>query len=219
MGINLGSIATTPQNIKETYQLPEGVEKVDRGQAGGLSLNLSKGVSLDLTKALPTLNNVKVGLGWDANHTQAVDLDVFALLLHNGKIHDASDVIFFNQKDTGKGVRLNEDNRNGVGEGDDETMAVLLSNVPKDVTSIIFFVNVYDAETKRQNFGMVKNAYIRLINEDTGKEEAIYVLNEQGGLYTAFKFAELERNASGWSFKTLGEGTHGNVQTIVNQYL
>ena len=133
---------------------------MDRGQAGGLSLNLSKGVSLDLTKALPTLNNVKVGLGWDANHTQAVDLDVFALLLHNGKIHDASDVIFFNQKDTGKGVRLNKDNRNGVGEGDDETMAVLLSNVPKDVTSIIFFVNVYDAETKRQNFGMVKNAYI-----------------------------------------------------------
>ena len=219
MGINLGNIATTPQNIQGGYQLPAGVEKVDRGQVGGLSLNLSKGISLDLTKALPTLNNVKVGLGWDANDTQQVDLDVFALLLHNGKIKDLSDIVYFNQPDTGKGVRSNGDNRNGVGEGDDETMNVLLSNVPTDVTSIVFFVNIYEAEKRRQNFGMVKNAYIRLINEDTDKEEAIYVLNEQGGLYTTFKFAELERNTNGWSFKTLGEGTHGNVQVIANQYL
>lgn len=213
MGINLGNIATSSQNITE------GVVAVDRGEPNGLSLNLSKGISLDLTKSLPNLNNVKVGLGWDANDTQPVDLDVFALLLHGEKIKDATDIIFFNQKDTGKGVRLNGDNRTGAGEGDDETMNVCLSNVPQDVTSILFFVNVYDAEAKRQNFGMVKNAYIRLINEDTGKEEAIYVLNEQGGLYTAFKFAKLERNSNGWSFKTLGEGTHGNVQVMANKYL
>lgn len=230
MGINLGDIATSPQNLQQSVvptpipapapqiELPMGVEKVDRGQGGLLSLNLSKGVSLDLTKTLPTLKKVKAGLGWDAVNGMNMDLDVFALLLHNGKIKDVSDIIFFNQPNTNKGVVLSGDNRTGEGEGDDESISVNLDTVPQDITEVVFFVNIYDAMAKQQNFGMVKNAYIRLLNEETGKEEAIYVLNEQGGLYTTFKFAGLQRNATGWTFKTYGEGTHGNVQEIANQY-
>lgn len=226
MGINLGDIATTPQNLQESVtpapapqiELPMGVEKVDRGQGGLLSLNLSKGVSLDLNKTLPTLKKVKAGLGWDAVQGQSMDLDVFALLLHNGKIKDTSDIIFFNQPNTNKGVVLSGDNRTGIGEGDDESISVNLDTVPQDVTEVVFFVNIFDAMARQQNFGMVKNSYIRLVNEETGKEEAIYILNEQGGLYTTFKFAGLQRNPSGWVFKTYGEGTHGNVQEIANQY-
>lgn len=228
MGINLGDIATSPQNLQESVaqqpaptpqiELPMGVEKVDRGQGGLLSLNLSKGVSLDLTKTLPTLRRVKAGLGWDACNGQSMDLDVFALLLHNGKIKDTSDIVFFNQPNTNKGVVLSGDNRTGEGEGDDESISVNLDTVPADVTEVVFFVNIYDAVARQQNFGMVKNAYIRLVNEDTSKEEAIYVLNEQGGLYTTFKFAGLCRNGANWEFKTYGEGTHGNVQEIANKY-
>lgn len=210
MGINLGAIATSQQESN--------IEKVDRG-AGNFSLNLSKGISLDLTKNLPTLKKIKVGLGWDCYPSKSMDLDVFALLLHNNKIQDSSDIVFFNQKDTNKGIVLSGDNRNGEGDGDDETIFVDLDKVPQDISEVLFFANIYEANTRQQNFGMVKNAYIRIINEDTNKEEAIYVLNEEGGLYTAFKFAGLKRNANGWSLETYGEGTHGNVQEIANKYI
>lgn len=220
MGINLGDIATSTQTINQTTKsdLPIGVEAVDRNQGGMLSLNLSKGVSLDLAKSIPSLKRVKVGLGWDASNGKSIDLDAFALLLHNGQVKDSSDIIFFNQKDTNKGVTLSGDNRTGKGDGDDETISVSLDSVPQGITEILFFVNIYDAMSKNQNFGMVQNSYIRLINEDTNKEEAIYALDEQGGLYTSFKFAGLERTPKGWNFKTYGEGTHGEISQIANEY-
>lgn len=224
MGINLGNLAPEPNPIQAAPPVPAevlnqpGVQQVDKGD-GKLTLNLSKGVQLDLTKAAPTLKNAMVGLGWDVNSGGAsMDLDVFAILLHNGKVLGTDDIVYFAQQDTGKGVRLSGDNRTGEGEGDDEKMFVSLDKVPSDVTSIAFFVNIYEAEIKGQNFGMVNGAYVRLVNEDTDKEECIYILNEEGGLYTAFHFANLVRNATGWSFETIGKGMHGDVNTIANQY-
>lgn len=224
MGINLGGLATSHDDVKTQAAGPApevlaqpGVQQVDRGN-GQLSLNLSKGISLELAKAAPSLKHVLVGCGWDVAQGASMDLDVFALLLHNGKIHDTSDIIYFGQLDTGKGVKLDGDNRTGEGEGDDEKLHVDLDRVPSDVTSIMFFVSIYEATKKSQNFGMVQNAYVRLVNEDTNKEECIYVLNEEGGLFNTFQFAELKRSGSGWTFDTIGEGSNGDVQTIANKY-
>ena len=225
MGINLGGLAPEPQNdIKQQVApaapvIPEGATQVDRGN-GLLSLNLNKGITLDLAKTLPTLEKLSIGLGWDPAQEQQMDLDVFALGLHNGKVTAVSDIVYFAQRNVIPGVNLSADNRTGDGEGDDETIDITLSQVPAAITEIAVFVNIYEADKKGQNFGMVRNSYCRLINKNTGKEEAIYILNESdAALYDTFHFVTLERNANGWNMKTVGRGMKGNVQEIANQFL
>lgn len=226
MGINLGSLAPEPTvDIKAQAAptpppapapLPEGVEKVDRGN-GLISLNLSKGISLDLTKTLPTLDKVRVGLGWDSN----ADLDVFALALRNGKISSASDIVFFNQKDVVRGIHLSGDCRNGLDSTgvDDETIDITLSQIPSDITEVAIFANIYNAQALNQNFGMVNGAYIRIVDANTNKEEAIYVLNENdSALFNAFHFATFKRNPSGWTFDTLSKGMNGDINEIANKF-
>lgn len=226
MGINLGSLAPepavdikaqanpTPAPAPAPVELPVGVEKVDRG-GGQISLNLSKGISLDLTKTMPTLDRVKVGLGWDST----ADLDVFALALRNGKVTSGNDVVFFNQKDIVKGIHLSGDCRNGLDSTgtDDETIEITLSQVPADITEVAIFANIYNATN--QNFGMVNGAYIRIVDANTNKEEAIYVLNENdAALFNAFHFATFKRNGTGWTFDTVSKGMNGDVNAIANQF-
>ena len=227
MGINLGSLAPEPtEDIKAQAApapvaqqvLPEGVEKVDRGN-GQISLNLKKGISLDLTKTLPTLKNITVGLGWDPATGASMDLDVFALTMHNGKILSTNDIIYFNQRTICSGIVLSEDNRTGQGEGDDESIKISLDSVPADVTEIAIFVDIFEAEKKNQNFGMVHGSYCRLVDDATGKEEAIFVLNEsEAALYNAFHFVTFKRNATGWNFETVAKGMNGDINSIANQF-
>lgn len=220
MGINLGSLTPEATDIKAQAApapvvLPDGVEKVDRGN-GVVSLNLTKGISLDLTKTLPSLDKVKVGLGWDTT----ADLDVFALLMRNGKISSGADVIFFNQKDA-QGIHLSGDCRNGLDTTgvDDETIEITLSQIPADVTEVGIFANIYDATAKNLNFGMVQGAYTRLIDANTNKEEAIYILSDKdAALFNAFHFVTFKRNGSGWTFETVAKGLNGDVNQIANQY-
>ena len=222
MGINLGSLApepavdikaqATPTPDPTPVVLPAGVEKVDRG-GGQISLNLSKGISLDLSKTMPTLDRVKVGLGWDSK----ADLDVFALVMRNGKISSENDVVYFNQQDSVKGIHLSGDCRNGLETTgvDDET--ITLSQLPSDITEVAIFANIYNATN--QNFGMVNGAYIRIVDANTDKEQAIYVLNEKdAALFNAFHFATFKKNATGWSFDTVSKGMNGDVNTIANQF-
>jgi tellurium resistance protein TerD len=229
MGINLGSLATTPQtDIKAQVAaptpapqpiIPEGVDKVTRPD-GGISLNLKKGISLDLSKAIPTLKNITVGLGWDPAQGASMDLDVFALALHNGKVLTANDIVFFNQRNLIPGITLSEDSRDGQGEGDDETIIIDLDKIPSDITGVAIFVNIFEADKKQQNFGMVSNSYCRLVNNATGKEEAIFVLNESdSALFNAFHFVTFTRNATGWTFETVAKGLNGDVGIIANQYV
>lgn len=223
MGINLGSLAPEPAvDIKAQATpapvpapLPEGVEKVDRG-GGAISLNLKKGISLDLSKTLPTLVNVKAGLGWDS----AADLDVFALTMRNGKIQSANDIVFFNNK-TVPGIILSGDCRNGLDSTgvDDETITINLAQIPADITEIAIFANIYDGQKLNQNFGMVNGAYIRIVDANTNKEEAIYVLNENdAALFNAFHFATFKRNGTGWTFDTVSKGMNGSIEDIANQF-
>ena len=231
MGINLGSLAPEPAvDIKAqaapevapapapVIELPVGVEKVDRGN-GAISLNLSKGISLDLTKTLPTLNNIHVGLGWDPAAGATMDLDVVALALHNGKVLSGNDVAFYNQRTIIPGVTISEDNRTGQGEGDDESIEMVLSSIPADITEVAIFVTIHEGAKKGQNFGQVHGAYVRIVDNNTQKEEVIHVLNEgDAALYEAFHFATFKRNATGWSFDTVDKGMHGDVMTIANSF-
>lgn len=228
MGINLGNLATTPQNdIKAQAApaapvaapvIPEGATQVDRGN-GMLSLNLNKGVTLNLAKSCPSLQRCKIGLGWDPIVGATMDLDVVAFALHNGRLTQNSDITFYNQLSVTPGITLSGDNRTGEGEGDDEYLTIDLAAIPADVSSVAIFVNIHEAAQKNQNFGMIKNAYCRLVNNDNNKEEAIYVLNEaQSALYNTFHFVDLVRSGATWEFKTVGKGMNGDLNTLLGQY-
>lgn len=231
MGINLGNLATTPQeDIKAQVApaapaapvapvIPEGATQVDRGN-GVMSLNLNKGVTLNLAKSCPSLQRCKVGLGWDPAQGFVMDLDVIALALHNGKVTKNEDVTFYNQLSVTPGITLSGDNRTGEGEGDDEYITIDLAAIPADVTSVAIFVNIHQAQARNQNFGQVKNAYCRLVNNDNNKEEAIYVLNEaNSALFETFHFVDLVRSGASWEFKTVGQGMHGDINGILSQYM
>lgn len=181
------------------------------------SLNLDKGMSLDLTKKL---KNVRVGLGWSAGNGKGFDLDASALLLNSrGLVNDPQDVIYYNQQDTGRGVCSLGDNRVGsnqnVGDEDDETIMVDLAKVPSNVDTILFIVTIHQAREKGQNFGMVKNAYIRIVDEDTDFEECRYKLSDAFSLQISCEIAKLERTATGWQFTAVGEGKNEDLTQIL----
>lgn len=187
---------------------------------GGITLDLSKGSVLDLTKRNPGLKHIKVGAGWDTSACGTdFDLDVSAFLLNaNGKITAASDIVFFNNK-TVPGVSLSGDNRTGVGEGDDETIIVDLDAISPAVQRVAFCVTIFDAQTRRQTFGMVNNSYVRLLDSDQNDRElCVFRLKEDGSTSTAMIFAELVRNGAEWEFKTIGEGKNGDLNSLAAYY-
>ena len=197
MGINFGSMSTTPA--------AGGITEVNTGS--GIVLDLSKGSLLDLTKREPGLKNIIIGAGWDANDSvPAFDLDVSAFALNsNMKISSGADVIFFNNK-TVPGVALQGDNTTGSGEGDDEQIFVTLDAVNPSVMAIDIVINIYEAQQRRQTFGMVKNSYIRIVNKDTGNEIGRYRLKEDFGSSTAVIAGRLKRDGADWQFEAIGEG-------------
>ena len=174
-------------------------------------LNLQKNDILDLRKAEPGLKHVMLGAGWDVakkgffNLGADYDLDLIALLLDsNDKLINRGVIYFGNLK--GDGIYLHGDNRTGAGDGDDEKISVDLDKLPAKCDKVIFALNIYDAVSRKQNFSKVKNAYIRILNEDNGNKEICrYNLSEDGGNNTALLFAELQRVNGSWQFKAKGE--------------
>ena len=147
-----------------------------------MSVSLSKGGNVSLSKAAPSMKNVLVGLGWDARSTDGQDFDLDAsafLLASNGKVRGDSDFIFYNNLTSSDGsVTHTGDNRTGEGDGDDESLKIKLDAVPSEVDKIIFVVTIHDAQARRQSFGQVSGAFIRLVNDDNQTEVARYDLTE-----------------------------------------
>jgi tellurium resistance protein TerD len=187
-----------------------------------MALSLSKGQNLSLTKTDPGLKKVLVGLGWDPRATdgQEFDLDASAFLLgQNGKTRSSADFIFYNQMTSAcRSVNHTGDNRTGEGEGDDEQIQVDLSLVPADVERIAITVTIHDAEQRRQSFGQVSNAFVRIANEETGAEVVRYDLSEDYSTETAMIFAELYRHNGEWKFKAIGQGYAGGLKAMCDQY-
>ena len=189
-------------------------------------LNLSKGDVLDLTKAAPSLKNIIVGAGWDANDfgKDSYDLDISAFLLDKDRRVTTAKVpervIFFNMLHQ-QGITLEGDNPTGAGDGDDERIDVNLNDIAPDINEIIFNVNIYNAKKKNQTFGMVRNSYIRLLDADNNEKElARFDLKDDASTATAVTFARLFRTSNGWSFEALGDTYNvADLNELLSRYL
>ena len=185
-------------------------------------LNLSKGGVLDLTKQDKVYSKINVGGGWDVTiNGPSADLDLSAFLLdRNGRITDTSrQVVFFNQMRQ-NGIFLNGDNRTGAGEGDDEVISIDLNNIDSNIDKIVFFITIFEAQQKAQNFGQVSNAFIRLVDATDDSEIVRYNLTDNYSTDTAVTAAELFRNPNGgWSFKAIGEGSISDLNQLVSRYI
>lgn len=188
-----------------------------------MAISLSKGGNVSLSKEDPTLNNLVIGLGWDARATDGgdFDLDASAFMLNaTDKVRGDTDFIFYNQTKSACGSVVHTgDNRTGSGDGDDEAVEIALPKVPADVAKVAFSVTIHDAEARKQNFGMVRNAYIRCVNKDSGKEIARYDLSEDASVETAMIFGEIYRdNAGGWKFRAVGQGFKGGLGPLAKNF-
>ena len=183
--------------------------------APGISLNLEKNTMLDLAKTAPSLTHVDLCAGWDASACGPdADLDISVFLCNAaGKITKNTDVIFFNNKET-TGIKLNGDNRTGSGDGDDETITIDLTAVEASVNKIVCCVTIADAAKNQQVFGMVNNAYVRLVDKSNDAELAKFDLKTDGSSATAMLFAELVRNGGSWVFHTIGEGKCADLNGV-----
>lgn len=188
-----------------------------------MAISLQKGQKIDLTKTNPGLTKVLVGLGWDTNKYDGgadFDLDSAAFLLgDSGKVNSDADFVFYgNLKHVSGSVEHLGDNLTGAGDGDDEQIKVDLAAVPANVTKIDFTVTIYDAEARRQNFGQVSNAFIRIVNEATGEELLRFDLGEDFSIETAVVVAELYRNNGEWKFNAIGSGFSGGLAALCQNF-
>ena len=186
-----------------------------------MAVNLQKGQKIDLTKGNPGLKHVMVGLGWDEvkkggflggllGGGQDIDCDASAILLSapNDKLVNKGDLVYFgNLKHSSGSIKHMGDNLTGAGAGDDEQLFVDLAAVPQNINKIIFVVNIYEATARRQDFGMIKNAFIRLVDSDTNQEICRYNLSENYNGMTAMIFGEMYRHNNEWKFSAIGQGT------------
>jgi len=187
-----------------------------------MSISLAKGANVSLSKEEPGLTKIVIGLGWDTRATdgEGFDLDASAFLLNEtGKVRGDHDFIFYNQLKSSDGsVEHTGDNRTGEGEGDDEQVKVDLSRVPADVHKVAVVVTIHDGETRRQNFGMVQNAFMRIVNEATGREISRYDLSEDYSIETALIFGEVYRHGGEWKFRAVGQGYQGGLAPVARNF-
>ncbi|EST18743.1 MULTISPECIES: TerD family protein [Streptomyces] len=187
-----------------------------------MGVSLSKGGNVSLTKEAPGLTAVLVGLGWDVRTTTGTDydLDASALLVNEaGKVGTDKNFVFYNNLKSPDGsVEHTGDNLTGEGEGDDEVVKVNLAAVPAEITKIVFPVSIHDAESRGHSFGQVRNAFIRVVNQDGGAELARYDLSEDAATETAMVFGELYRNGAEWKFRAVGQGYASGLSGIAADF-
>ncbi|MDH6124351.1 TerD family protein [Kitasatospora sp. GP82] len=187
-----------------------------------MGVTLSKGGNVSLTKEAPGLTAVIVGLGWDVRSTTGADfdLDASALLCNEaGRVLSDQHFVFFNNLRSPEGsVEHSGDNLTGGGDGDDEQIKVDLMAIPAGVAKVVFPVSIYDADTRLQNFGQVRNAFIRVVDQATGAEIARYDLTEDASTETAMVFGELYRLGAEWKFRAIGQGYASGLRGIALDY-
>ena len=204
-----------------------------------MSINLQKGQRIDLTKSNAGLNKILVGLGWDpvqnnsnngggffkslfggGNKAPNIDCDASVLMLKNDKVSSRSDIIYFgNLKSTNGAVKHTGDNLTGDGDGDDEQILVELKSIPSEYNRLVFVVNIYDARNRNQHFGMIQNAFIRIVNASTNEELLKYNLTDNYANQTALITGELYREGTEWKFAAIGTGSQaGSLSDLVATY-
>ncbi|EGF93711.1 tellurium resistance protein terD [Asticcacaulis biprosthecium C19] len=185
-----------------------------------MAISLSKGGNVSLSKEDPALDEVIIGLGWDTRATDGTDFDLDAsafLLKTDGKVRSDGDFVFYNNKAV-TGVEHLGDNRTGAGDGDDEQIKVTLTKVPADVDKVAIVVTIHDGEARKQSFGQVSNAFIRLVNQKTNVEIVRYDLSEDASVETAMILGEVYRNNAEWKFRAVGQGFKGGLGPLATNY-
>ncbi|WP_339485632.1 TerD family protein [Pseudomonas sp. EL_65y_Pfl2_R95] len=187
-----------------------------------MAISLSKGGNVSLSKEAPGLTEVVVGLGWDPRVTDGskFDLDASVFIVgENGKVLDDASFIFYNNKKSADGsVEHMGDNQSGEGEGDDEQVTVKLSGLAAVVKKLVFAVTIHEAAERKQSFGQVANAYIRVVNKADGKELARYDLSEDASTETAMIFGEVYRAGEEFKFKAIGQGFAGGLKPLAEAH-
>jgi len=187
-------------------------------------VSLSKGGNVSLTKEAGSagLTAVTVGLGWDIRSTTGTDFDLDASAIAcdtNGKVAGDKFFVFFNNLTSPDGsIQHTGDNLTGEGEGDDEQINVNVASVPAEVDKIVFPVSIYDGENRQQNFGQVRNAFIRVVNQANQTELARYDLSEDASTETAMVFGELYRAGAEWKFRAVGQGYATGLAGIAKDF-
>lgn len=182
-----------------------------------MGVSLQKGQKVSLTKDNQGLSRVVIGLGWDevqqkrgffAPKPQAIDCDASAFLLTNGKLLGVDDIVYFgNLRHKSGTVQHMGDNLTGAGDGDDEQIVVELDCVPAEYDRIVLVVNIYQADKRKQHFGMIQNAFIRIVDARNNQELCKYNLSDNYDGMTAMIFGEVYRHNGEWKFNAIGSGT------------
>ena len=194
-----------------------------------MSVSLQKGQKVSLTKDNAGLSRIIIGLGWDeveqkrgffAPKPQEIDCDASAILLTNGRLVDKNDIVYFgNLTNSSRTVMHQGDNLTGAGEGDDEQIIVDLATLPQNYDKIVFVVNIYQAFQRKQNFGMIRNAFIRIVDARNNNEILKYNLSEDYSGMTAMIFGEVYRYNGEWKFSAIGQGTNDpGLGELVNRF-
>lgn len=189
-----------------------------------MSISLQKGQKVNLSKDNSGLSKIIVGLGWDeaqqssgkgilgslfGSPKQAIDCDASAIMLKNGKLVDRSDLVFFGNLKHKSGTVVHQgDNLTGAGDGDDEQIIIDLARVPQEYDKIVIVVNIYQAVQRKQHFGMIQNAFVRLVDARNNNEMCKYNLTENYSGMTAMIFGEVYRHNGEWKFSAVGQGTN-----------
>lgn len=202
-----------------------------------MAINLQKGQRVDLTKSNPGLSKIIVGLGWDPVQSSGkgglfgslfgggaaanIDCDASVIMLGaNDKLQNNKDVVYFgNLKSNDGSVQHSGDNLTGDGDGDDEQIVIDLSRVPSTIQKLVFIVNIYDCVKRKQHFGMIKNAFIRVVNPSNQQELIHYNLSEDYSGKTSLLAGEIYRNGTEWKFAAVGNGTNtASLSEVVRSY-
>ena len=187
-----------------------------------MAISLQKSGNVDLSKTDPNLKQVLLGLGWDARSSDRVDFDLDASILmvtESGRVRTDNDFVFYRQLRLACGsIEHAGDNCTGLGDGDDEALKIKLDQVPAAITRPVVAVTIHDAQIRKQNFGMVHNAFIRLVNSETSIEITRFDLSEDSSTETAMVFGEVYRYGSEWKFKAVGQGCAGGLRALAIQY-
>lgn len=201
-----------------------------------MSVSLQKGQKIDLTKGNAGLKDIMVGLGWDpvkkagggfmgglfgGGGAPEIDCDASVIMLNeNNKLVGKEGVVYYgNLSDPTGSVRHMGDNLTGEGEGDDEQIKIQLDRVPPNAHHLIFVVNIYDCQRRKQDFGLIQNAFIRVVNGSSGQELLKFNLTDNYAGKTALVVGEVYRHNNEWKFAAIGEGTNDiSLSELVRRY-
>jgi len=188
-----------------------------------MAINLTKGERINLSKEAPSLKQAGIGLGWDVNKgwTKAFDLDASIIVLgSNGKLFSQKHIIYYGNLTSPDGALKHQgDNLTGQGEGDDETIEINLQLLEPAISELLIVVNIYDADKRKQNFGMVSNSFVRIYDKITRVEILRYKLQEAFSNETCIEFGRLYKKDKEWRFHAVGNGYHSSLKDLITKYM